>query len=166
MEKIPPGESFCIKKPHLDGMEKIPIEVCPVVIFQRSQQKSIIFIEHCESKMDLVPVLSAGNDSKKYDGKIWWEDCSNIVEVNGEPAQDGLKNSDLKDGDKVQVKFGTKSKKMFKGIVQFEVPQCHIDEEKLETSQVIPNKKVKVSPDIKKTKPKSPARKEKQDDKS
>jgi len=31
MEKIPPGESFCIKKPHLDGMEKIPIEVCPVV---------------------------------------------------------------------------------------------------------------------------------------
>jgi len=37
---------------------------------------------------------------------------------------------------------------MFKRIVEFEVAQCHIDEEKLEMSQVIPNKKVKVSPDI------------------
>jgi len=124
------------------------------------------FIEKCESKMDLVPVLSTENNSKKYDGRIWWEDCSNIVEVNGEAAKGGLKSSDLKNADKVLVKFGTKSKKVFKGIVEFELAQCHADGENLEMSEEIPNKNVKMSSDVQKRKPKSPARKEKQDEKS
>ena len=60
--------------------------------------------------MDLVYLLLAENGSKKYDRKIWWKNCGNIVEVNGEPAQDGLKNLDLKNGGKVLVKFGTNPK--------------------------------------------------------
>jgi len=65
--------------------------------------------------MDFVPGLSEEKSGKKYDGKIRWEDCSNIVEVSG---IDGLSSSALKNGDTVLVKFGTKSKKLFKGTVE------------------------------------------------
>jgi len=104
--------------------------------------------------MDLVPVLSTENNSKKYDGRIWWEGWTNIVEVNGEKG--GSKSSDLKNGDKVLVKFGTKSKKMFKGIVEFHWHSVMKMKRSLKT-----NKRWKFLQMFKK----EPARKEKQDEK-
>ena len=70
-----------------------------------------------QNTMDLVPVLSCGNNSKKYDNKIWWEDWNNIVEVNGTPVNETMKSS-IKSGDTVLVKFG--AKKLYKGIVELE----------------------------------------------
>lgn len=112
--------------------------------------------------MDLVPVLSCGNDSKKYDGKIWWEEWSNIVEVNGNPVTENLKSSSLKGGDSVLVKFGSKAKKTFKGIVQLESenkspihrPSPIFPEE----DTAVGKKKAKLSLPVK-TKGNSPARK-------
>ena len=69
--------------------------------------------------MELVPVLCEGNDSKRFDGKVWWEEMSTITEVNGKEVDKTLNKSQLQNGDKVVVKFGGKSKKLFKGIIQF-----------------------------------------------
>ena len=73
--------------------------------------------------MDLVPVLSCNNNSKKYDGNIWWKDFSNIVEVNGKPVTEHLKSASLWNTDTALVKFGSKSKKLFKEIVELQ-PEC------------------------------------------
>ena len=85
--------------------------------------------------------MSEGNSSKKYDGKIWWEDCSNIVEVNGMPTQDGLSTSDLKNGDTVLVKFGTKSKKLLNGTLEL-----NFEPNEKDMGQVTPSKRAKLSP--------------------
>ena len=111
--------------------------------------------------MDLVPVLSCGNDSKKYDGKVWWKHSSNIVEVNGKAVTEHLKSSSLRNGDKVLVKFGSKSKKLFKGVVELQ-PECDKDKlpnctasSSLEEDTTI-SKKPELSPPAKKIKVKSP----------
>ena len=80
----------------------------------------------CCFKMDLVPVLSCDNNSKKYDGKIWWEDFSGIVEVNGKLVTEQLTSASLRNGDTVLVKFRSKSKKLFKGVVELQ-PECDKD---------------------------------------
>ena len=85
------------------------------------------------------------------------------------PAQDGLSSSDLKNGDTVLVKFGTKSKKLFNGTVEL-----NFEPNEKDMGQVTPSKRAKLSPvsaDDKKSRPKSPkrkspGRKERQDDKS
>ena len=59
-----------------------------------------------------------GNNSKRYDDKVWWEEISTIVEVNNKPTDKLLKSEDLKSGDNV-IRFGGKSKKLFKGVVEF-----------------------------------------------
>ena len=114
--------------------------------------------------MDLVPVLSCDNNSKKYDGKIWWEDFSNIVEVNGKPVTEHLTSASLRNGDTVLVKFGSKSKKLFKGIVELQ-PEC--DKGKVPTpttssleeeDTTISSKKPKISPPVRKIKMKSPSK--------
>ena len=76
--------------------------------------------------MDLVPVLSCDNNSKKYDGKIWWEDFSGIVEVNGKLVTEHLTSASLRNGDTVLAKFRSKSKKLFKGVVELQ-PECDKD---------------------------------------
>ena len=69
----------------------------------------------CEMK--LVSVICEGNDSKRFDGRVWWEDISTITEVNGKEVDKTLDKSQLQNGDKVVVKFGDKSKKLFKGVI-------------------------------------------------
>jgi len=75
--------------------------------------------------MELVPVLCEGNDSKRFDGRMWWEDISTITEVNGKEVNKTLDKSQLQNGDKVVIKFGDKSKKLFKGIIQFPSTDLH-----------------------------------------
>ena len=65
-----------------------------------------------------MPVLCEGNDSKRFDGRVWWEDTSTITMVNGKEVDTALDKSMLQDGDKVVIKFGGKSKKLFKGVIQ------------------------------------------------
>ena len=48
-----------------------------------------------------------GNNSKRYNDKVWWEEISTIVEVNNKPT-DKLLKSDLKSGDNVIIRFGGK----------------------------------------------------------
>ena len=146
------------------GMEKIPIPVScwQILVLKDTDATSFSFL--CWSKMDLVPVLSCGNDSKKYDGKVWWEDSNNIVEVNGKPVTEHLKSSSLRNGDNVLVKFGSKSKKLFKGVVELQ-PECdkdklpiHTTSSSLEEDTTISSKKPKLSPPAKKMKVKSPTK--------
>ena len=40
--------------------------------------------------MDKLPVYCQGNNSKKYDGKVWLEEYEDIVEVNGQEARETL----------------------------------------------------------------------------
>ena len=98
--------------------------------------------------MDLVPVLSCGNNSKKYDNKIWWEDWNNIVEVNGTPVNEAMKSS-IKSGDTVLVKFG--AKKLYKGVVELEDKVATHGSSQEETS-ISSSKKLKLSSPVKKSK--------------
>ena len=54
--------------------------------------------------MELVPIRCKGNDCKKYDDEVWWEDIKTIVQLNNQ-AVDNLHKCDIKNGDQVLVKF-------------------------------------------------------------
>ena len=71
--------------------------------------------------MELVPIRCQGNDCKKYDDKVWWEDVKTIVQVDNKVV-DNLHKSDLKNGDQVLVKFSSskaKKAKLYNGVVEF-----------------------------------------------
>ena len=54
--------------------------------------------------MDRIPVQCVGNDSKRYDGKVWLERLQDIVEVNGRQISEPLCPSSFKEGDAVKVR--------------------------------------------------------------
>ena len=60
--------------------------------------------------MELVPIRCKGNDCKKYDDKVWWEDIKTIVQLNNQ-AVDNLHKCDIKNGDQVLVKFASSKAK-------------------------------------------------------
>lgn len=71
--------------------------------------------------MELVPIRCKGNDCKKYDDKVWWEDIKTIVQLNNQ-AVDNLHKCDIKNGDQVLVKFASskaKKPKLYNGVVEF-----------------------------------------------
>ena len=51
-------------------------------------------------------MLCEGNNSKLFDGRVWWEDVSTITEVNGKEVDKTLDKSQLQNGDNVVIKFG------------------------------------------------------------
>ena len=58
--------------------------------------------------MDRIPVRCVGNDSKRYDGKVWLELVEDIVEVNEELLSESILPSALKEGDAVKVRQHSK----------------------------------------------------------
>ena len=69
--------------------------------------------------MDRIPVQCVGNDSKRYDGKVWLECLQDIVEVNGQQISEPLFPSSLKEGDAVKVRQLVKGGcvKLWNGVV-------------------------------------------------
>ena len=53
--------------------------------------------------MDRIPVQFVGNNSKRYNGKVWLERLQDIVEVNGRQISEPLCPSSFK-GDAVKVR--------------------------------------------------------------
>ena len=94
--------------------------------------------------MELVPIRCQDNNSKKFDDKVWWEDLKTIVEVNGEAVDETLQRSVLNDGDRVLVKFGGKTKKLFKGVVEF--PDTATSVPVYKASENSPSKTKRTSP--------------------
>ena len=60
-----------------------------------------------------------GNDSKRYDGKVWLERLQDIVEVNGRQISEPLCPSSFKEGDAVKVRQLVKGGrvKLWNGVV-------------------------------------------------
>ena len=53
-----------------------------------------------------ISILSIGNQSSRYDGKVWQESIDSIIEVNGELVDGKSLDRDyLKDGDKVVYRY-------------------------------------------------------------
>ena len=96
----------------------------------------MIFIVTCEYRlfsMEVVPIRCIGNDSKKYDDKVWLEDVNTIVQLNNKEVNN-LRKCDLKNGDQVLVKFPSskaKKPKLYNGVVEFPPVLQAIHEEKL-----------------------------------
>ena len=69
--------------------------------------------------MDRIPVQCVGNDSKRYDGKVWLERLQDIVEVNGRQISEPLCPSSFKEGDAVKVRQLVKGGrvKLWNGVV-------------------------------------------------
>ena len=69
--------------------------------------------------MDRIPVQCVGNDSKRYDSKVWLERLQDIVEVNGRQISEPLCPSSFKEGDAVKVRQLVKGGrvKIWNGIV-------------------------------------------------
>jgi len=86
-----------------------------------------------------------GNDYKKYDDKVWWEDVKTIVQENNKVV-DNLPKCDLKNGDQVLVKFSSskaKKPKLYNGVVEFP-PVLQAMPDKMESEEVpTPKKKRK-----------------------
>ena len=60
-----------------------------------------------------------GNDSKRYDGKVWLERLQDIIEVNGRQIPEPLCPSAFKEGDAVKVRQLVKGGrvKLWNGVV-------------------------------------------------
>ena len=60
-----------------------------------------------------------GNDSKRYDGKVWLERLQDIIEVNGRQISEPLCPSSFKEGDAVKVRQLVKGGrvKLWNGVV-------------------------------------------------
>lgn len=70
--------------------------------------------------MDRIPVRCVGNDSKRYDGKVWLEPVQDIVEVNEEQVFEPILPSAFKEGDVVKVRQHAKGGghlKLWSGVV-------------------------------------------------
>ena len=60
-----------------------------------------------------------GNDSKRYDGKVWLERLQDIIEVNGRQISEPLCPLAFKEGDAVKVRHLVKGArvKLWNGVV-------------------------------------------------
>ena len=74
--------------------------------------------------MATVGVRCENNNSKRYDGYVWREPVECIVEHNGQVVTQPLDVADLKEGDQVKVRWGSKSrsKKLWNGVVTLSPP--------------------------------------------
>ena len=74
--------------------------------------------------MNKLPVYCQGNNSKRYDGKVWLEALENVVEVNGQEVSETLLLSAFKNGDLVKLRERLKNGKVrfWNGVVVLETP--------------------------------------------
>ena len=104
--------------------------------------RTYAYCDMCLVMGERVPVRCSGNESKRYDGKVWLERLQDIIELNGAPvtADDDITRSSLKTGDSVKVRQVWKNgrEKIWSGFVEFDTPSTEPQntptKRKLETS--------------------------------